>query len=64
MRDVYVGRHEDLERIVSQISMVENQVGCIALVDGEALSLDCLSTPAVCRSLFSKLVRSYAMEAI
>ena len=36
MRDVFAGRHKDLEDIVPQFSMVEEQVGCIALLNGAA----------------------------
>ena len=64
MRDVFVGRNEDLERIASQFTMVEEQVGCVVAVNGEAVGLDCFSSPAVYRNYFTKLIRSYAMEAI
>ena len=54
MRDVYVERHEDLERIASQISMVENQVGGIALVADHDNRLDLVGVGAqsfFCRSV-------------
>jgi hypothetical protein len=34
------------------------------MVNGDVVSLDCVPTSAVCRSVFPKLVQSYAMEAI
>jgi len=64
MRDVFDGRSEDLETLVSQIAMLPEQVGCIAIINGDVVGLDCVPTPAVCQSIFPKLVRSYAMEAI
>ena len=64
MRDVFRGRNKDLRRIRAQFTMVEEQVGFLAIVNGEAVALDCVSSTVVRRSLFAKLIRSYAMEAI
>ena len=64
MRDVFAGRDEEIEALAEPFSMVEGQVGCVALINGEAVGLDCVSSPEVLRGLFHKLVRGYALEAL
>jgi hypothetical protein len=64
LRDVFTGRKADLEALVAPFAMVEDQVGFVALIGGEAVGLDCVLSPAVLRGLFGKLVRSYALDAL
>lgn len=64
LRDVFVGREEEIEAIVAPFSMAEGQVGCVALINGEAAGMDCVSSPEVLRGLYAKLIRGYALEAI
>ena len=64
LRDVFAGRHEEIEAITAPFSMAEDQVGCVALINGEAVGLDCVSSPDVLRGLYTKLIRGYALEAI
>ncbi len=64
MRDVYSGRDEEIEALAEPFSVAEGQVGCVALINGNAVGLDCVSSPEVLRGLFHKLVRGYALEAL
>ena len=55
---------EEIEAMASPFSMAQGQVGCVALINGEAVGLDCVSSPDVQRGLCAKLIRGYALEAI
>ena len=50
--------------MAAPFSMAQGQVGCVVLINGEAVELDCVSSPDVLRGLYAKLIRSYALEAI
>jgi hypothetical protein len=64
MRDVFIGRDEEIEAMAVSFSMTEGQVGYVALINGEAVGLDCVSSTEVLRGLHAKLIRGYALEAV
>ncbi len=64
MKDVYAAREEELDDYLKTIVCQPDQRGMIVLINGIAVGLDCLSLDSAWSVLHSKLVKSYAMEAV
>jgi len=64
MRDVYEAKGADLDGYVRSFRPAAGQKGVLVFVDGRPAGLDFVSREAVFASLFPKLVKSYAMEAM
>lgn len=64
MSDVYQAREDDLRQCEQRFPLVPNQVGLFVLIDGEPAGLELVSLVRAYRQLHSKLVRSYALDAL
>jgi hypothetical protein len=64
MRDVYDAKGTDLEGYLKSFRLAEGQKGILVFVDGRPAGLDFVSREAAFATLFPKLVKSYAMEAM
>ena len=64
MRDVFEAKGADLDGYLKSFALAEGQKGILVFVDGAPAGLDFVSRPAAFASLFPKLVKSYAMEAM
>jgi hypothetical protein len=64
MNDVYQAKGADLDGYLKSFRLSEGQKGILVFVDGRPAGLDFVSRAPAFASLFSKLVRSYAMEAV
>ena len=57
-------RTSDLARVLDSFHTVEDQVGFVAAIGDEVVGLEAVASPALLRSLFPKLLRGYAIDAI
>jgi hypothetical protein len=65
LRDAYVQRADELARAERDLPYPEDHpTGVIALVEGRALCADLFDRPETLRQYWSRLVRSYAIEAV
>lgn len=64
MWDVYEAKATDLEGYLKSFELRPGQKGVLVFVDGRPAGLDFVSRDAAFASLFPKLVKSYAMEAM
>jgi hypothetical protein len=64
MRDFVDERQVDIKDITSKFSLVEGQIGLIAVGRGGFVAIDVVSKPEVYADLHEKLVLSYATEAL
>lgn len=64
MRDVFEHRKEDIEDYVRALPVLDGQQGMAVFVGGELVGSDFVSQPTAYGILHSKLIKSYAMEAV
>src|SRR5512139_214396 len=64
MRDVYENKKEDLEGYMKAFPYVPHQKGILVMINWRVMGLDILSLEPVYEALHSKLVKSYAMDAL
>lgn len=64
MNDVYQAKGAELEDYLKSFRLADGQKGILVFVDGKPAGLDFVSRETAFATLFSKLVRSYAMEAM
>jgi len=64
MSDVFESQRQDLENYVQAFHCVDNQVGALVAVDGKVVGVDLFAKPETFRTLFQKLIGSYAMDAL
>ena len=64
MKDAFEQKEADLNRYIKVFVCDPRQKGIIVFIGGKAVGLDFLSRESVFASLFPKLVKSYAMEAV
>jgi len=64
MRDVYAAKEGDLEGYLKSFRLADGQKGILVFVDGKAAGMDFVSREAAFATLFPKLIKSYAMEAM
>jgi hypothetical protein len=64
MKDIYEQKKEELDEYLKAFSPVSTQKGIFVFIGGEPVGLDFISNEKAFETLFSKLIRSYAMEAI
>ena len=57
-------RTTDLAQVLDSFHTVEDQVGFVAAIGDEVVGLEAVASPALLRSLFPKLLRGYAIDAI
>lgn len=64
MRDVYARRKRELDQVLAAFPLIEGQVGLLVMHDSRAVGMDFVSRPPVYAAVHSKLLRSYALEAL
>jgi len=64
MRDVFEKKKADLEDYMKAFQYLPHQKGIFVLVGGEIVGFDMLSRETAFGDIFSKLVKSYAMDAM
>jgi len=64
MRDVYEAKTGDLDEYLKTFICIPRQKGLLTFIDGEVVGFDFLSLASAYAFLHSKLVKSYAMEAL
>ncbi|MFO7980933.1 MAG: DUF6569 family protein [Candidatus Aminicenantes bacterium] len=64
MKDVFEERRKDLDRYMKAFQYTPGQKGILVFLDGEAAGFDMVSRDSAYKELHSKLVKSYAMEAV
>jgi hypothetical protein len=64
MNDVYEAKGADLDSYLKSFRLADGQKGILVFVEGRPAGLDFVSRAAAFATLFPKLVRSYAMEAM
>ncbi len=64
MRDVYAAKGADLDGYLKGFRLAAGQKGVLVFVDGRPAGLDFVSRDSAFATLFPKLVKSYAMEAM
>ena len=64
MKDVFGSREEELSNCDKAFQCVPGQVGLLVLINGRPVGLDWLSLESAYKRLHTKLVRSYALEAL
>ena len=64
MRDVFESRREALDEALKAFPLIPDQVGLLAVINGEAAGFDIVSRPAAYAQLHGKLIKSYVMDAL
>jgi hypothetical protein len=64
MKDVFEERRIDLDSYMKAFKYKPGQKGILVFLDGEAVGFDLVSRDSAFKELHSKLVKSYAMEAV
>lgn len=64
MKDVYKAKEDKLAEYILAMECQPGQKGMIAFINGVIAGFDCLSLTPAYAALHSKLVKSYAMEAL
>jgi hypothetical protein len=64
MSDVFKACENDLRQCQQTFKLVPNQVGLLAVLDGNAAGLDLVSLTAAYEKLHPKLIHSYALESL
>jgi hypothetical protein len=64
MSDIYRNRKISVDEFVGVFSASEFQVGAVFCIDGAVAGIDLFDNPGTLRKLLSKLVRSYALDAL
>ena len=64
LSDAYMQRADDLENVVSRLAYPSDAMGVVVLLDGHAECADLFDRPEALHVYWSRLVRSYALEAL
>jgi hypothetical protein len=64
MNDVFKAREEDLRHCDEIFKPVTNQIGLLAIIDGQPAGVDMISLTSAYARIHPKLVRSYALEGL
>ena len=64
MSEMYEKKSSDLESFVEKFKAVDGQLGFVFLIDGAVAGMDLFDVPETLRKLMSKLVKSYALDAL
>lgn len=64
MRDVFEARGADLDGYLKNFRVVDGQKGILVFIAGQPAGMDFVSRDQVFGTLFPKLIKSYAMEAM
>lgn len=64
MSDVFKAREEDLKKCIETFQCMPNQVGLLAIIDGQPAGMDMVSLSSAYTRIHPKLVRSYTLEGL
>ena len=64
MKDVFTARRRDLEGYLRAFPYIADQQGILVRVNGRIVGMDLLSRQATYEQIHTKLVKSYAMDAM
>jgi hypothetical protein len=64
MSDMYKNRKRSMKEFVSAFTSTDHQIGAIFCIDGAVAGVDLFDCPETFDKLMSKLLRSYALDAI
>ena len=64
MSDVFKAREEDLKKCTETFQCVPNQVGLLAMIDGQPAGMDMVSLSSAYTRIHPKLIRSYTLEGL
>lgn len=64
MKDVFEKKTQDLNEYIEAIPLIPDQKGMMVFINGAVVGFDILSHAAAYAGLHSKLLKSYAMEAL
>jgi hypothetical protein len=64
MRDIYQAKMSELDDYLKAFTLVPAQKGLLVFIGGELVGFDFVSREKAFETLFPKLIKSYAMEAI
>jgi hypothetical protein len=63
MQDVYKSKDKDINSYLEAFKCLKDQKGILVFIDGEVVGFDFLSLSGAFKTVFGKLVKSYAIEA-
>jgi hypothetical protein len=64
MSDIYEQKRRDLEDYLNHFKVVKDQVGVVVMIDGKVMGGDSFGSPEILEKVFTKLVTSYALDAL
>ncbi len=64
LHDLYVNMDDKINDITAQLKVAENQYGCLVFINNRFACLDLFDQPQTLSKLWTKLVKSYAVEAL
>jgi len=64
MSEIYEQKRGDLDEYLKHFKIVENQVGIVVMIDGKVLGGDSFGARETLENVFTKLVTSYALDAL
>lgn len=64
MRDVYKSHEDRVKKYVDALDPVDNQIGVLFAINGEAIGADVFDKPYTLQKLHERLVSSYTLDAI
>jgi hypothetical protein len=64
LNDIFTARQDELRQCDEAFRPVPDQVGLLAIIDGQPAGLDMISLKSAYACLHTKLTRSYALEAL
>lgn len=64
MRDVFESQRTSLEESLKAFPLTTDQIGILAVINGEAVGFDLVSRPLAYERLHAKLIKSYVMDAL
>ncbi len=64
MSDIYEQKRGDLEDYLNHFKVVKDQVGVVVMIDGKVMGGDSFGSPEILEKVFTKLVTSYALDAL
>jgi hypothetical protein len=64
MSDIFEKHEESVDQFVGSFAPVEGQVGAVFCINGSIVGIELFDHPETLTKLLSKLIRSYALDAI
>ena len=64
MTDIYEQHHDKVEDYAAAFTAIDDQVGVVMAIDGEVQGMDLFDAPDTLKTMLSKIVRSFAIDAL